>query len=296
MKEPATFKSYIDDNYFGLTSHVYSAIKRHKKWFWCASLDHYGYPETSEFIEGWAATEEEAIQSARDALLKACPQDIVGVYCPCTARMRYKVARRSKHKNWRTAAKGTIWEDRFAVWTNYYSVGLRPVPIINLTEKFVYIPNWWEIDEYDWRSLITKPRVERVKYLRLDRQSLETKGSYYAWDHADGRFSVEPDLSNGKWAWNPEDGYYSCLISYEDWATAQRMLSYLGVEEAEIEKAKLPDISVDLKTTNQDIKNLRRLIQENHPWHGGDIDEFLQAKADLAHIESFMDLLKTAAA
>ena len=286
------FESFImdsiadDQNWYERTCHRdYGAILRKGSWFWCVvtSQCHIWVNEDTNIIEGWAATEEEALQKARESLLATCPRDCVGIHDNRVAKRRYKNthAKKTNHKDWTKAAKGTVWEGRAALWTyrdgNYgSSSSWTPRPIVNLTDKYVYVLSNTAMTELSWRGVpVTTGRFQRDDYIRLSRDELETEGRAYHHDEYHS-FYAEPNFSSGQWEWDAESRCYECTAPHNH-------------DELKV-------IAGDLATAEQDLKNIRRIMQREHPDKGGDVHKFLQAQVDLGKAKSMLKSLRQEAA
>jgi len=224
------------------------------------------YSVMPEYVDGFEDSEEAANQAAID-VVHGISDTGHYIHKAMHASDRYseKYARKSKHKDWAQSVTGTSWEGRSCLWTRspakypWEQYTSSPVPIVNITDKYVYILNSDARRKARWRGVpLNVSRFTRKDYVRLDRDELETDGWDYARREYEGFYTeLDPDY---KWNWDAEYNLY--------------VASSGDVQQARI------NINKD------DLKEARKIMQREHPDKGGDVDKFLQAKADYQNLKS----------
>ena len=210
-------------------------------WYWVVEFFNVEDGE-DVLLDGFEATKEAAEEAARQTILRRWPIRRIAIFRAKLARDTYseRHAKRTKHKDWRTALKGTAWETRVYI----YHAGWA-LPITNVTDRFVYVlnPDAPEVQKMLWAKTggqFDPGRFTRKDYLRLDRLELEAEGMTW------------------------RRGSYSAFY----------------VERAQPrDHASEPEANPEIR-----IRELRAIMQREHPDKGGDRERFITAQRELARI------------
>jgi hypothetical protein len=220
----------------------WARTKTAKGWYWVVRLVEPPEWDDQAIGDGFAATEEAATAAARDLIVSRWPTGRVAIYQgrDATESYRERHARKTKHKDWRTALKGTAWETRVYI----YHAGWA-LPITNVTDRFVYVlnPAVPEVLKMLWAgpgAQFDAGRFTRKDCLRLDRLELEAEGMTW------------------------RRGSYSAFY---------------------LERAQPRDHASEPEANPADrIRELRAIMQREHPDKGGDRERFIAAQKELARI------------